>query len=146
MGPVTYKRDLDGIDWQALKTLLAEDDFDNGRTPAQLRESFANSFAVCFAIIEGHVAGKARLLSDGVCNAYMVDVWTHSPYRRQGIASDMVRRLLEDVPGQHVYLQADDDVLPFYDGLGFKAHPNGLSIVVGQWLKSTPSPSESPSP
>ena len=32
----------------------------------------------------------ARLLSDGVCNAYLVDVWTMSVYRRQGIASRMI--------------------------------------------------------
>ena len=135
MGQVTYQRDLDGIDWQALKAVLVEDDFDNGRTPEQLRESFANSFAVCFAILEARVVGKARVLSDGVCNAYMVDVWTHSPHRRQGIASEMIRRLLHDLPGQHVYLQADDDVLPFYDDLGFKTQPNGLSRVVGRWLQ-----------
>jgi ribosomal protein S18 acetylase RimI-like enzyme len=41
----------------------------------------------------------ARLLSDGVCSAYLVDVWTSSRYRRRGIASEMIRFLLDEVPG-----------------------------------------------
>ena len=56
----------------------------------------------------------ARLLSDGVCNAYLVDVWTHSAYRRRGIASTLIRMLADAVPGQHIGLQTDDaqELLP----------------------------------
>ena len=75
----------------------------------------------------------ARLLSDGVCNAYLVDVWTLSAYRRQGIASALVRLLLDAVPGQHVGLQTDD-AQGLYDALGFRRQPEFLSTVVGQWL------------
>jgi predicted GNAT family acetyltransferase len=134
MDTISYKRDVNGIDWQGLKALLVADDFDNGRTAEQLQRSFANSFAVCFAVVDDRVVGKARVLSDGVCYAYMVDVSTHLPYRHQGIATEMIRRLFHDLPGQHVYLQADDDVRPLYEQLGFRAQPNGLSLVVGRWL------------
>ena len=75
----------------------------------------------------------ARLLSDGVCNAYLVDVWTMSAYRRQGIASAMVRRLVESVPGQHVGLQTDD-AQEFYAALGFGQQPEFWSLVSGRWL------------
>ena len=75
----------------------------------------------------------ARLLSDGVCNAYLVDVWTMSAYRRQGIASAMVRRLVESVPGQHVGLQTDD-AQELYSALGFRRQPEFWSIVSGRWL------------
>jgi GNAT superfamily N-acetyltransferase len=75
----------------------------------------------------------ARLLSDGVCNAYLVDVWTASPYRRRGIASAMIRRLLDEVPGQHVGLQTDN-AQPLYASLGFKHEPEFWSIVSGTWL------------
>src|SRR5258707_3877288 len=40
-----------------------------------------------------HLVGMARLLSDGVCNAYLVDVWTLSSYRRRGIADRKSTRL-----------------------------------------------------
>lgn len=132
---VAYKRDVQDIDWAALKASLAEDKFDNGRTPEQLRTSFETSFGICFAMAGDKVVGKARVLSDGVCNAYLVDVWTYTPFRHRGIATEMIRLLLRDLDGQHVYLQADDDLVPFYRGLGFRAHPNGLATVVGDWLK-----------
>jgi len=99
---------LDGIDWVQAKADLAADEFDNGRTAEALRRSFLQSQHVAFARDGNRVVGMARLLSDGVCNAYLVDVWTASAYRRRGIASAMIRRLLDEVPGQHVGLQADD--------------------------------------
>ena len=75
----------------------------------------------------------ARLLSDGVCNAYLVDVWTMSAHRRQGIASAMVRLLVEQVPGQHIGLQTDD-AQELYGSLGFRPQPEFWSIVSGRWL------------
>lgn len=75
----------------------------------------------------------ARLLSDGVCNAYLVDVWTASPYRRRGIARAMIRRLLDEVPGQHVGLQTTD-AQGLYESLGFAPQPEFWSLVVGSWL------------
>lgn len=78
-----------------------------------------------------------RALSDGVCNAYVVDVWTLSEYRHQGIASPMMRLVMEKLPGQHVYLFTDD-ALDFYKKLGFKERGIGLGKVVGEWLVNEP--------
>ena len=86
---------LEGIDWGQAKADLAADSFDNGRSPAALEASFRQSQHVAFARDGERVVGMARLLSDGVCNAYLVDVWTMSAYRRQGIASAMVRLLVD---------------------------------------------------
>jgi GNAT superfamily N-acetyltransferase len=99
--PVTVSIDtsLEGIDWAQAKADLAADDFDNGRTPEALRRSFEQSEHVVFARDGERVVGMARLLSDGVCNAYLLDVWTASAYRRRGIGSAMIDRLLECVPG-----------------------------------------------
>ena len=135
---IIYTRSMDGVDWNRLKADLRADHFDNGRSGEQLRQSFANSHSFCFAWAEGRVIGKARILSDGVCNAYLVDVWTQSAYRKRGIATRMITRLLNDLPGQHVYLQSDDDTLEFYDKLGFRPQPQGLSRVVGRWLDNAP--------
>ena len=69
-----------------------------------MRRSFEQSQHVAFARDADRVVGMARLLSDGVCNAYLVDVWTMTSYRRRGIASTLVRMLCEQVPGQHIGL------------------------------------------
>jgi predicted GNAT family acetyltransferase len=124
---------LEGIDWAQAKADLAADDFDNGRTSEALRRSFEQSQHAAFAWDDDRLVGMARLLSDGVCNAYLVDVWTASSHRRQGIASAMIRRLLDKVPGQHVGLQSDD-AQELYESLGFQPQPEFWSVVVGKWL------------
>jgi threonine dehydratase len=131
--PVTYQLGCAGIDWAVLKQTLLEDDFDNGRTPEQLRLSCVNSAVNVFALLAGRVIGTARVLSDGVGNAYMVDVWTLSTYRKRGIARRMIELALEQLPGQHVYLFTDD-AQDFYARLGFRPQGTGMSLVVGQWL------------
>lgn len=124
-----------GIDWDALKADLADDDFDNGRTAEALRRSFERSQHVAYARDGDRVVGTARLLSDGVCNAYLVDVWTLSVYRRRGIASAMIHHLLEQVPGQHVGLQTDS-AQDLYAALGFRPQPEFWSTVSGAWLEN----------
>ncbi len=121
------------IRWAQVKSDLAADDFDNGRSAEALRLAFERSQHVVFARDEGAVVGMARLLSDGVSNAYLLDVWTASSYRRKGIASAMIRVLVEKVPGQHVGLQTDDRE-ELYLKLGFRPQPEFMSLVVGKWL------------
>lgn len=137
MGGVTEEfvvnSDLSRVDWVAAKTSLAADRFDNGRSPDALRLSFEKSQFVALAWSGEDLIGMARLLSDGVCNAYLVDVWTEASHRHRGVGSEMVRHLLERVPGQHVGLQTDD-AARFYERLGFREQPAFLSIVVGEWL------------
>jgi ribosomal protein S18 acetylase RimI-like enzyme len=131
--PVRVDDCLDGIDWAQAKADLTADDFDNGRSPEALHASFAQSQHVAIARDGERVVGMARLLSDGVCNAYLLDVWTCSAYRRQGIGSAMVRLLMSRVPGQHVGLQTDE-AEAFYGALGFGHQPVFMSAVIGTWL------------
>jgi predicted GNAT family acetyltransferase len=132
---ITYHTELDDVDWVEMKTTLRQDNFDNGRTPEQLEKSFRNSAVHIIAYAEGKIIGTARALSDGVCNAYVVDVWTLTHYRHQGIATKMMRMLLDHFPGQHVYLFTED-VAEFYRKLGFTEWGTGLGFVVGTWLKN----------
>ena len=125
--------DVRGVNWQRLKADLAADRFDNGRSAVQLRRSFENS-NVCRLATEGdRVIGTVRLLSDGVCNAYLVDLWTLFPFRRRGIASELVRQALGELDGQHVALFAQGPP-EFFRKLGFETEPGGMSRVVGRWL------------
>ena len=119
---------------------LADDDFDNGRSPDALRRSFEQSQHVALGWVDGELVGMARLLSDGVCNAYLLDVWTDSRYRRRGVASQMLRHLMAKVPGQHIGLQTDD-AKPLYESLGFRHQPEFLSIVAGRGSTTTPTAS-----
>jgi ribosomal protein S18 acetylase RimI-like enzyme len=130
---VSFDSSLEGIDWAQAKADLAADRFDNGRSPDALRRSFEQSQHVAFARDGGRVVGMARLLSDGVCNAYLLDVWTQSAHRRRGIAATLVRMLAEAVPGQHIGLQTDE-AQAFYEALGFAPQPEFWSRIAGTWL------------
>ena len=127
------KSELATIDWRAVTADLAADDFDNGRTPEELRVSFERAYAVSLAWSGDHLVSMARLLADGVCNAFLIDVWTHSGFRRQGIGGEVVRRLCATVPGHHVALFTEHHEA-FYTELGFRPELVGMSKVVGTWL------------
>lgn len=130
---IEFSTDLAGVDWTALKDALVADDFDNLRTPEQYRRSHENSHAVVFGRYRGRFVANGRILSDGVCNAYLVDIWTATAHRRKGIGREVVNRLLATVPGQHVGLFTDDRA-DFYTSLGFAPQAGGMSRVVGEWL------------
>jgi predicted GNAT family acetyltransferase len=132
---IIYSTSHEGIDWSALKAALAADHFDNGRTALQMESSFRASFRCVYAFDATEVVGTARALSDGVCNAYIIDMWTHSKHRRCGIGRRMIDTLCESLAGQHVYLFTDDQQA-FYAACGFAPRGVGLEKIVGRWLQN----------
>jgi GNAT superfamily N-acetyltransferase len=124
------------IDWQSLKMDLITDNFHNGRSTKQLQTSFENSEVQIYCLDGDHCVGTARALSDGVCNAYVVDVWTFTPYQKQGIARHMMEMIISECAGQHIYLFTDDAV-DFYKKSGFVERPVGLEMVSGDWLQNS---------
>jgi len=130
---IEFHTGTDGVDWVAFKAALADDAFDSGRTPQEYRLSHERSHAVVIGRYQGRYVANGRILSDGVGNAYLVDIWTASDLRRQGIGREVVTRLLATVPGQHVALFTAD-AAGFYTALGFHEEHVGMSRVVGSWL------------
>jgi len=134
---VRYDAALDDVDWSRLMNDLESDDFHNGRTPAELEASFRNSQIVVLAWSGDRVVGTARALSDGVCNTYVIDVWTQSAHRRRGIARRMMGAIEAAVPGQHVFLTTHD-AATLYEALGYERDGIGFGKVVGLWLGRYP--------
>jgi ribosomal protein S18 acetylase RimI-like enzyme len=130
-----YSTAVDDVDWVALIAALAADRFDNGRTPQQMETSFRNSYRCVMVRDGGRIVGTGRVLSDGVCNAYIVDVWTRSAYRRRGIGRRVIELLCEALQGQHVYLFTDNRQ-DFYAACGFAPRAVGMQRIVGTWLRN----------
>ncbi|CAN5525305.1 hypothetical protein BH11ARM1_BH11ARM1_18500 [soil metagenome] len=128
-----YETDLSDVNWEALKAALVAADFCNGRTPDEYRRSAEVSHLNVYVYFGNEMIGNGRILSDGVCNGYIVDIWTAPDHRRRGIASRVLSILKESVPGQHIYLQTDDSQT-LYRRAGFEDQPHGMSVVVGSWL------------
>lgn len=134
---IRLARTLESVDWSTLKADLGADEFENGRSPGQVRASFVASGQVVLGWAAERLIGTARALTDGICNAYLVDVWTATPYRRRGVATAMMRDLLQRLPGQHVCLFTVTHQ-GLYEPLGFTVEQVGMSQVVGRWLESDP--------
>jgi len=64
--------------------------------PASIRLIAERSFALCGAFNEaGKLVGMMRALSDGVSDAYMLDLVVHPDYRRHGLGSRVLHTLAE---------------------------------------------------
>ncbi|NLF93522.1 MAG: GNAT family N-acetyltransferase [Oligosphaeraceae bacterium] len=63
----------------------------------QMAQLLRNSFRVMGAFAEGRIIGMMRALSDGVSDAYLLDMVVSGNYRRQGIASRILQSLVEEL-------------------------------------------------
>jgi len=80
----------------------------------------------CFMLAradEGRIIGMARVISDGVSDAYIQDVVVLKEYRRLGIGRELIRRLtqfcLEHEIGW-IGLVSEPGTQKFYEDLGYR--------------------------
>ena len=66
-----------------------------------VRRALKNSYCAFGAFEGGEFAGFFRALSDGVSDAYLLDLFVYGQYRRRGIALALCRKIVEK-------LKADD--------------------------------------
>lgn len=89
----------------------------------------------CFAVarVGTRLIGMGRAISDGVSDAYLQDVTVLGPWRGRGIASRLVRLVLERL-GQDglgwVGLIAERGSSPFYRRFGFEEMANSQPMLL----------------
>ena len=90
-------------------------------TPAMHIAMLVGSEAIVLAIDdEAGVVGFVNAIGDGVLAASIPCLEVLPSWQRRGIGSELVRRLLEALgPRYMVDLVCDEDVVPFYERLGF---------------------------
>lgn len=70
---------------------------------------------------DGDVVGFISAISDGVLTAYIPFLEVLPSYRRQGIGSELVRRLLLELSSLYsINLHCDPALEPFYEALGMR--------------------------
>jgi ribosomal protein S18 acetylase RimI-like enzyme len=87
------------------------------------------SDAVVIAIGDGAVVGYATAISDGVLSAFIPLLEVLPAYQHQGIATELMRRLLAQL--DHLYMVdvcCDADLEPFYRRLGFNNLDRGMGL------------------
>ncbi len=95
--------------------------FDDHLRAASLEASIAG---VVYMDDEAGTVGMARAVGDGLQYAYIQDVIVHPDHEGEGIASVLVKRLVELLrprPGEEIFLGlfASDEAVRVYESLGF---------------------------
>ena len=123
----TLKRDIDGLDWQAVAHVYAETL--GPEDPAQLQRTWSRSFATVTAYADDRLVGVGRAISDGEREALIVGMAVLPAYQRQGIGSAIMRALTEELKGTAILLTAEDDAnVPFYRKAGFRTHKRVMAL------------------
>lgn len=136
LADVQLHSNCDEINWTELHQSLIRDGLDNGRSAQQLQQCFENSTVSQFAQLNQKTIAMSRALSDGVCNAYIVDVWVAREFRKHAIGKTLVTALSQRLQGQHIYLYTER-AHGFYEKMGFTRYGTGYAKIVGQWLNKT---------
>nr|WP_239478610.1 GNAT family N-acetyltransferase [Rothia sp. ZJ1223] len=98
------------------------------QTPENLVPMVCNSWYVCAAFDADQLVGLVRVVSDGLTIAYIQDLLVLPTHQRQGIATHLMRRVLDTIHAAKIrqtYLTTDattdnQHTIDFYTTLGFK--------------------------
>ncbi|MGC4106300.1 MAG: GNAT family N-acetyltransferase [Thermomicrobiales bacterium] len=117
---IVYRTSLDGITASMLTGFFVG--WPNPPSPETHLRILAGSYATVLAIDEeaAVVVGFVNAISDGVLSAFIPLLEVLPAYQDNRIGSELIRRLVDLLGDLYaIDLACDDDVMPFYDRLGF---------------------------
>ena len=129
MKRITVSTDKSKIDITFIKQLLKDIYWAAGRTIAEVQTTIAHSF--CFGIYLGDKQiGFARVITDYVVFAYVMDVFITEEYRGKGYSSLLIDNMMNEpqLKNIQIWRLATTDAHFLYRKFGFKelAHPEKL--------------------
>lgn len=100
------------------------------RTRSDVESQVAGAWRVVGAYDDaGAQVGFCRALSDGVCEAYLADVFVLPAHRGHGLGKALVAAMIDDGPGPHLrWTLFTGDAHGLYEQFGF-APPDGTAMV-----------------
>ncbi|WP_375162859.1 GNAT family N-acetyltransferase [Rossellomorea sp. SC111] len=97
---------------------------------------FLRSDIVSLAVLEGRIVGVGRALTDGIFNATIYDVVVHRDYQRKGIATLIMKDLLEQLADVScVLLISTTGNEAFYRKHGMKSLKTGMARYLNPSLE-----------
>jgi len=128
---IEYKTGIDCIDWSQLTSLYLQVGMVGGLGEQGdgegIKTAFSRSFKVITAWEGNRLVGAGRMLSDGICYAMIFDIGVLPEYRRNGIVSCIMHKLLKGCENFNVHLNSRFGVEDLYRKLGFKKHKNAFA-------------------
>jgi GNAT superfamily N-acetyltransferase len=106
------------------------------RTAEQVRAQVDGAWRVvgAYDVATGNQVGFARALSDGICEAYLADVFVLRAHRGHGLGKRLVSTMVDDGPGAHLrWWLATGDAHGLYEQFGFTAPDPTVLVRPGRF-------------
>ncbi|MDG2431052.1 GNAT family N-acetyltransferase [Flavobacterium sp.] len=117
---ITIATDKSKLDVPFIQNFLKDVYWSAGRTIAEVQTTIDHSF--CFGIyLDEQQIGFARVITDYIVFAYVMDVFIDEKHRGKGYSSDLIRAMLEEPQLQQVKIWrlATADAHFLYEKFGF---------------------------
>jgi len=133
---ITYKTEIENLDWEKLVDLYDETDMCIGlgrkRETEKIRRAYQNSYQTVTAWEAGVIIGAGRMISDGECYGWIHDIAVLPSYRKQGIGQAIMEKLMEGNEELLVGLTSSFEAVDFYSKLGFNKHKTAMAKYPGR--------------
>lgn len=110
---------LDGMTPEQLHGFFV--DWPNPPAPETFLRLLRGSYRVVLAVHDGQVVGFVQAVSDGVLTAYIPLLEVLPAWQGRGVGRALMTRMGDEL--RHLYavdLGCDDDLVPYYEGLGMR--------------------------
>ena len=93
-----------------------------------LHRAMIQSWLIISAYDEDRLIGPGRVISDGVINGYICGLIVHPDYRRKGIGTEIMRKLVEECQKANIHIElfSEHHNASYYEKVGFKEFAIGL--------------------
>ncbi|HEU0168215.1 MAG TPA: GNAT family N-acetyltransferase [Chloroflexota bacterium] len=115
---IAYSESAEGITAGMLQGFFAG--WPSPPSPETHLRVLRGSQAVVIALDGARVVGFVSAIGDGVLSASISLLEVRAEYRRQGIGSELIRRVLVQLEGLNVDLSCDPELVPFYARFGMQ--------------------------
>ncbi len=118
--PNIVYRPIEPFDFEQVRQLLIETGWAKRIVDQQRFEQMVRNADIAIVALDGtHVVGFGRALCDDVSNGYLSMIAVDPNYRRQGIGTAVVHRIMERAPSITWVLRDGRGSRAFWETLGF---------------------------
>ncbi len=99
-----------------------------------LERMISGSNLLVTARAEGQLVGLLRGISDHCYRSFIADLAVSKSHQHQGIGRQLLKIAREQAPEARLILFSAEDVLPFYEKIGFHLHERCYQLKAGEEL------------
>ncbi|MCR5113983.1 MAG: GNAT family N-acetyltransferase [Acholeplasmatales bacterium] len=126
---VIYNNNLESTTIENINELL-EKAFNNKRDIRITEADFKRADFIELAFINNKLVGVARLITDGVGEALLLNVAVDKDYRGYGIGHEIIRRLASQADGYDIFIHTHPKAIGFYNNSrDFKRYKTAFTYV-----------------